>query len=94
MLIGLNEIDRVNILGMVFPLNQILNVSPNLQIAIYLKNKAGIKLTLPFFSMTLKSMSFPLTEPNRTSNLGKDFCLQLLELYSTIQFEIRKRLAC
>ena len=45
-------------------------------------------------SMMLKSMSFPLTKPNRTSNLGKDFSLQSLEFYSCIQFEIRKRLAC
>ena len=49
---------------------------------------------LTFFSMMSKSMSFPLTEPNRTSNLGKDFSLQSLESYSCIQFEIRKRLAC
>ena len=41
----------------------------------------------------LKSMSFPLTVPNRTSNMGKDFSPQSLEFYSLIQFEIRKRLA-
>ena len=41
--------------------------------------------------MMLKSTSFPLTEPNRTSNLGKDFSLQSLEFYSCIQFEIRKK---
>ena len=35
-----------------------------------------------------------LTVPNRTSDLGKDFYLQSLEVYSCIQFEIRKRLAC
>ena len=32
--------------------------------------------------MMLKGMSFSLTVPNRTSNLGKDFSLQSLELYS------------
>ena len=42
--------------------------------------------------MMLKSMSFPLTVPNRTSNLGKDFSLQSLEFYSCIQFEIRKNI--
>ena len=40
----------------------------------------------------LKSMSFPLTEPNRTSNLRKDFSLQSLEFYSCMQFEIRKKI--
>ena len=71
---------------MVFSLNQILNVSPNLQIAIYLKDWSS----LPYFF--LKSMSFPITVPNRTTDLGKDFSLQSLEFYSCIQFEIRKRL--
>ena len=42
--------------------------------------------------MMLKSTSFPLTVPNRTSNLGKDFSLQSLELYSCIQFEIREKI--
>ena len=37
-------------------------------------------------------MSFPLTVPNRTSNLGKDFSLQSLEFYSCRQFEIRKKI--
>ena len=40
----------------------------------------------------LKSMSFPLTVPNRTSNGGIDFSLQLPEFYSCIQFEIRKKI--
>ena len=40
----------------------------------------------------LRSMSFPLTEPNRTSNVGKGFSLQSLEFYSCILFEIRKRI--
>ena len=52
-----------------------------------------VELTL-LFSMMLKSTNFPLTVPNRTLNLGKDFSLQSLEFYSYIQFEIRKRLAC
>ena len=52
-----------------------------------------VELTL-LFSMMLKSMSFPLTEANRTSNLGKDFSLQSFEFYSCVQLEIRKRLAC
>ena len=75
---------------MAFSLNQILNVSPNLQIAnlsIYLKDLSSLPY---FFSMMLKSMSFPLTVPNRTSDLGKDFSVQSLEFHSCIQFEIRK----
>ena len=52
-----------------------------------------VELTL-LFSMMLKSMRFPSTVPNCTSNLGEDFSLQSLEFYSCIQFEIRKRLAC
>ena len=72
---------------MVFSLNQKLNVSPNLQIAICLKISRAY---LTSFSMMLKSMSFPLTVPNRTSNVGEDFSLQSLEFYSCIQFEIRK----
>ena len=40
----------------------------------------------------LKSTSFPLTVPSRTSNLGNDFSLQSLEFYSCIQFEIRKKI--
>ena len=40
----------------------------------------------------LNSVSFPLTIPNRTSDLGKDFSLQSLEFYSCIQFEIRKKI--
>ena len=39
-------------------------------------------------------MSFPVTVPNRTSNLAKDFSLQSLQFFSCIQFEIRKRLTC
>ena len=44
---------------------------------------------LTFLTM-LKSMSFPLTVPNRTSYLEKDFSLQSPEFYSCIQFEIEK----
>ena len=87
----LNEIYRLNVWGIVFLLNQIRNVSPNLQIAIYLKDNSSLPF---FFSMILKSTSFPLTVPNRTSNLGKDFSLQSLRFYSCMQFKIRKRLAC
>ena len=72
---------------MVFPLNQILNVSQNLQIAIYLKDYSSL---LYFFSMMLKNISFPLTVPLPTSVWGKDFSLQSPEFYSCIQFEIRK----
>ena len=42
--------------------------------------------------MMLKNMSFPLTVPNRTSDLGKDFSPQSPEIYSSIQFEIRKKI--
>ena len=49
---------------------------------------------LTFFSMMMKSMSFRLTVPNRTSNDELDFSLQSPEFYSSIQFGIRKRLAC
>ena len=42
----------------------------------------------------LKSMSFPLTVPNRTSNGEIDLPLRSPDLYSCIQFEIRTRLAC
>ena len=70
---------------MVFSLNQILNVSPNLQIAIYLKDSY-----LTFFSMMLKSMSFPLTEPNRTSNLGKAFLYSHLSLTAAYSLKSEK----
>ena len=42
--------------------------------------------------MMLKTLSFPLTEPNPTSNLGKDLFLQSLKFYSCIEFEIRKKI--
>ena len=73
---------------MVFSLNQILNVSPNLQIEIYLENWSR----LPNFFSIMKSISFSLTVPNRTSKVG--YSLQSPEFDSYIQFEIRKRLAC
>ena len=62
---------------MVFPLNQILNVSPNLQITIYLKDYSSLPY---FFSMMLKNISFPLTVPRPTSIWGKIF------LYSHLSF--------
>ena len=55
---------------MVFPLNQILNVSPNLQIAIYLKDYSSLPY---FFFMRLNNISFPLTVPRPTSIWGKIF---------------------
>ena len=42
--------------------------------------------------MWLKSTSFSLTVPNRTSTGGTDFSLQSHEFYSCIQFEIRKKI--
>ena len=75
---------------MVFSLNQILNVSPNLQIAIYLEDY----LSLPcFFFNDVEEHEFPVNCTNHTSNGGIDFSLQPPEFYSCIQFEIRKRLA-
>ena len=71
---------------MVFPLNQILNVSPNLQIAIYLKDYSSLP---HFFFNDVEEHQFP-----PTSIWGKDFSLQSPEFYSCIQFEIRKKLAC
>ena len=38
----------------------------------------------------LKSMSFHLTVPNRTSKGELDFSLQSAEFYSCIQFELKK----
>ena len=74
---------------MVFSLNQILNVSPNLQIAIYLKDQSSLPY---FFFNDVEEHEFPLTVLYRTLNLVKDFSLQSLEFYSCIQFEIRKKL--
>ena len=49
---------------------QILNVSPNLQIAIYLKGYSS----LPYFlSMMLKNISFPFTCTTSYLNLGDRF---------------------
>ena len=77
---------------MVFSLNQILNVSPNLQTAIcklqFISKISPAHLT--FFSIMLKITSFSLTVPNRTSKSGLDFSLWSPEFYSCIQFEIRK----
>ena len=55
---------------MVFPLNLILNVSPNLQIAIYLKDYSSLPYS---FSMMLKSISFPLYCATSYLNLGERF---------------------
>ena len=55
---------------MVFPLNQILNVSPNLQIAIYLKDYSSL---LYFFSMMLKNISFLLLYHVLPQSGGKIF---------------------
>ena len=74
---------------MVFPLNHILNVSPNLQIAIYLKDYSSLPY---FFSMMLKNISFSLTVPRPTSIWEKDFSLQSPEFYSCIQFENQKKI--
>ena len=78
---------------MVFPLNQILNVSPNLQIAIYLKDYSSLPY-LFFDDIEEHHSVSPLTVPRPTSTWGKDFSLQSPEFYNCIQFEIRKRLAC
>ena len=43
-----------------------------------LSQRLIVKLTLLFFPVILKSTSFPLTVPNRTSDLGKDFSQQSL----------------
>ena len=75
---------------MVFPLNQILNVSPNLQVAIYLKL---FELTLLFFN-DVEEHQFLSYCTTSTSDWGKDFSLQSPGFYSCIQFEIRKKLAC
>ena len=45
---------------MVFPLSQILNVSPNLQIAIYLKDYSSLPY---FFFNDAEEHQFPLTVP-------------------------------
>ena len=44
------------------------------------------------FSMMSKSLSFPLTVPNRTSKGGLDFSLQSHEFYTCIKFEIGKNI--
>ena len=67
---------------MVFPLNQILNVSPNLQIAIYPRDYSSLPY---FFFDDVEEDQFP---SYCTSIRGKDFSLQSPEVYSCIQFEI------
>ena len=72
---------------MVFPLNQILNVSPNLQIGIYLKDYSSLPY---FFSMMLKNINFPLTVPRPTSVWGKDFSLQSPEFTAAYSLKSEK----
>ena len=74
---------------MVFSLNQIPRVSPNLQIAIISKTSQAY---LTSFFNAVEEHEFPPTVPGRTSDLGKDFSPQSLEFYSCIQFEIRKKI--
>ena len=72
---------------MLFPLNQILNVSPNLQIAIYLKDYSSLPC---FFFDDVEKHQFPSYCTTSYLNLGEDFSPQSPEFYSCIQFEIRK----
>ena len=72
---------------MVFPLNQILNVSPNLQIAIYLKDYSS----LPYFvSMMLKKISFSVTLPRPTSVWGKNFLCSHLSFTAAYSLKSEK----
>ena len=64
---------------MVFPLNQILNVWPNLQIVIYLKDYSSL-----LFFDDVEEHQFPFTVPRSTSVWGKDSSLQSPEFYSCI----------
>ena len=70
---------------MVFPLNQIINVSPNLQIAIYLKDYSSF---LYIFFDDVEEHQFPSYRTTPYLNLREDFSLQSPEFYSCIQFEI------
>ena len=72
-----------------FSSNQILNVSPNLQIAIYLENWSSLP---NFFSVILKSMSFNLTEANLTSKDGLDFSHSHLSFTTPYSLKSEKRL--
>ena len=62
---------------MVFSLHPILNISLNLQMQ-FISETSQAYFT--FFSMMLKSTSFPLTVPICTSDLGK------IVLYSHLSF--------
>ena len=73
---------------MVFPLNQILNVSLNLQTAIYLKDYSGLPY---FFFDDVEEHQFPSYCTTSYLNLGERFS-ESPEFYSCIQFEIRKDL--
>ena len=64
-----------------FSLNQMLNVSLNLQIIIDLENWSGS----PYFFSDVEKREF--------LSHWLDFSLQSTEFYSCLQFEVRKRLA-
>ena len=83
---------------MVFPLNQIQNISPNLQIAVYLKDHSSLPY---FFSMMLKNISFPLTTSTTSYlNLGERFfstvtwVLQLHTVWNQIKIGMLILLNC
>ena len=66
---------------MVFSLNQILNVSPNLQIATYLKDKSS----LPYiFSSDVEEHDFP-------SNCTKSYLKLGERLFSTVTWVLQLR---
>ena len=78
---------------MLFSLNQILKVSPNLQIAVYLKDWSS----LPFFFVNmLKNMSFPLYKPNQIvpQTWGKIFLYNHLSFTAAYSLKSEKRLDC
>ena len=88
----LDIIYRLNVWGMVFSLNQMLNVSLNLQIAIYLKDK--LSLSYIFFN-DVEEHEFPSNWTKSYLKLGERFFSTVTwVLQACIQFEIRKILAC
>ena len=72
---------------MVFLLNQILNVSRNLQIAIYLKDYSSLPY---FFSMMLKNISFPLTVHVLPQTGGKIFLYVYLSFTAAYSLKSEK----
>ena len=74
---------------MVFSSNQVLSVSPNLQIAIYLKDL--VELTSLLFN-DVEEHEFPSDCTQSYLKLEERFSLQSVEFYSCIQFEIRKKI--